>query len=115
MRCARDSALGKDLIERADFRDAYCAPLSRSDLDVVDIFFGIFAQRPGWMKLMRIARNKVAGLTGLEVPTTSEILHMEKRDRYFVGEKIGPWPISSAPTNSLRAGTTSTWIIGSRS
>jgi len=48
----RHSALGKDLIERADFRDAFRAPLSRSDLDVVDIFFGIFEHRPGWMKLM---------------------------------------------------------------
>ena len=111
----RHSALGKALIERADFRDAYRAPLTRSDLDVVDIFFGIFGERPGWMNLMLIARNKVVGLAGLEVPTSLEIMNMEKRDRYFVGEKIGPWPISSAPTNSLRAGTTSTWIIGSRS
>jgi hypothetical protein len=39
----RHSALGKDLIERADFRDAYRVPLSRPDLSVVDIFFGI-----GW-------------------------------------------------------------------
>ena len=59
----RHSALGKALIERADFRDAYRAPLSRSDLDVVDIFFGIFGHRPGWMNLMLIARNKVAGLS----------------------------------------------------
>ena len=82
----RHSALGKDLIERADFRDAYRAPLSRSDLDVVDIFFGIFGQRPVWMNLMLVARNKVAGLAGLEVPTTLEIMNMEKKDRYFVGE-----------------------------
>ena len=100
----RHSALGKDLIERADFRDAYRAPLSRSDLDVVDIFFGIFGQRPGWMKLMLIARNKGAGLAGLEVPTTLEILHMEKRDRYFVGEKIGPWPIFFLRADELVAG-----------
>ena len=100
----RHSALGKDLIERADFRDAYCAPLSRSDLDVVDIFFGIFAQRPGWMNLMLIARNKVASLAGLEVPTTLEILNMEKRDRYFVGEKIGPWPIFFLGSDELVAG-----------
>jgi hypothetical protein len=85
----RHSALGKDLIERADFRDAYRAPLSRSDLSVVEIFFAIFARRPGWMKLMLIARNNAAALAGLEVPTTSEIMNMEKRDRYFVGEKIG--------------------------
>ena len=40
-----DSALGKDLIERADFRDAYRAPLSRSDLSVVEIFFAGFLWR----------------------------------------------------------------------
>jgi Protein of unknown function (DUF2867) len=72
----RHSALGKALIERADFRHAYCAPLSRSDLDVVDIFFGIFGQRPSWMNLMLIARNKVAGLAGLEVPTCRRKVEM---------------------------------------
>ena len=98
------SALGKDLIERADFRDAYRAPLNRSDLSVVEIFFAIFARRPGWMNLMLIARNKAAALAGLEVPTTSEILNMEKRDRYFVGEKIGPWPIYFLGSDELVAG-----------
>ena len=81
----RHSALGKDLIERADFRDAYRAPLSRSDLSVVEIFFAIFARRPGWMNLMLIARNKAAALAGFEVPTTAEIMNMEERERYFVG------------------------------
>ena len=98
------SALGKNLIDRADFRDACRAPLSRSDLSVVEIFFGIFAQRPGWTILMLIARNKVAALAGLEVPTTSEIVNMEKRDRYFVGEKIGPWPIFFLGSDELVAG-----------
>jgi hypothetical protein len=98
------SALSKDLIERADFHDAYRAPLSRSDLSVIEIFFGIFAQRPGWMNLMLIARNKVAALFGLEVPTTSEIVNMEKRDRYHVGEKIGTWPIFFLGSDELIAG-----------
>jgi hypothetical protein len=100
----RHSALGKDLIERADFRDAYRAPLSRSDLSVVEIFFAIFARRPGWMNLMLIARNKAAALAGLEVPTTAEIMNIEKRDRYFVGEKIGPWPIFFLGSDELVAG-----------
>jgi hypothetical protein len=98
------SALGKDLIERADFRDAYRAPLNRSDLSVVEIFFAIFTRRPGWMNLMLIARNKAAALAGLEVPTTSEIMNMEKRDRYFVGQKIGPWPIFFLGSDELVAG-----------
>ena len=100
----RHSALGRDLIERADFRDAYRAPLNRSDLSVVEIFFAIFAQRPGWMNLMLIARNKVAALAGLEVPTISEIVNIEKRGRYLVGEKIGPWPIFFLGSDELIAG-----------
>src|SRR5260370_17600491 len=86
-------ALGRELIERADFRDAYRVPLRRPDLGVVDIFFGIFAHRPAWMTLMLIARNKAAALAGLETPTTSEIMALEKPALYAVGEKIGPWPI----------------------
>jgi hypothetical protein len=100
----RHSALGKNFIERADFRDAYRAPLSRSDRSVVEIFFAIFAQRPGWMNLMLIARNKAAALAGLEVPTKSEIMNMEQRDHYFIGEKIGPWPIFILSSDELVAG-----------
>jgi hypothetical protein len=98
------SALGKDLIERADFRDAYRAVLSRSNLGVIDIFFGVFAHPPGWMNLMLIARNKAAALTGLEVPATAEIVNMERRDHYSVGEKIGPWPIFFLGSDELIAG-----------
>jgi hypothetical protein len=97
-------ALGRELIERADFRDAYRVPLRRPDLGVVDIFFGVFAHRPAWMTLMLIARNKAAALAGLETPTTSEIVTLEKRARYAVGEKIGPWPIFFLGADELVAG-----------
>jgi hypothetical protein len=97
-------ALGRELIERADFRDAYRVPLHRPDLGVVDIFFGVFAHRPVWMNLMLIARNKAAALAGLETPTTSEIVTFEKRARYAVGEKIGPWPIFFLGADELVAG-----------
>src|SRR6516225_12501353 len=40
-----ESALGKTLIERADFSDAYRAPLRRPEAGVVEIFFAIFAHR----------------------------------------------------------------------
>ena len=33
-----------------------------------------------------------------------EIVNMEKRDRYFVGEKIGPWPIFFLGSDELVAG-----------
>ena len=98
------STLGRELIERAYFRDAYRAPLSRRDLGIVDIFFGIFAHHPLWMKLLLIVRNKLASLVGLKAPMASEILHVEIKDRYAVGEKIGVWPIFSLSEQEIVAG-----------
>jgi hypothetical protein len=98
------SALGRDLIERADFHDAYRALLLHPDLSVVDIFFAIFGHRPAWMNVMLIARNKVAALVGLEVPTTAEIMNVDKKDHYSIGEKIGPWPIFFLGADELVAG-----------
>jgi hypothetical protein len=98
------SMLSRELIERAYFRDSYRAPLSRRELGIVDIFFGIFAHHPLWMKLLLIVRNKVASLAGLDAPTASEILHLEIKDRYGVGEKIGVWPIFSLSENEVVAG-----------
>jgi len=74
------SMLSREAIERANFRDAYRALLSRRELGIVDIFFGIFAHHPLWMKLLLIVRNKVASLAGLDAPTASEILHVEIKD-----------------------------------
>jgi len=98
------SLLGREMVERAYFRHSCRAPLSRADTGITDIFFAIFAHRPPWMKLLLIARNKLAALAGLDAPTASEILHVEIRDRYAVGEKIGAWPIFSLSDDELVAG-----------
>src|SRR5260370_36198028 len=98
------SMLSRELIERGYFRGAYRVPLSRKELGIIDIFFGIFAHHPLWMKLLLIARNKVASLAGLDAPTASEILHVETKDRYVVGEKIGVWPIFSLSKDEVVAG-----------
>jgi Protein of unknown function (DUF2867) len=98
------SLLGRELIEGVYFRDSYQAPLSRMELGIVDIFFGIFGHHPLWMKLLLVVRNKVAFLAGLDAPTTSEILHVEIKDRYAVGDKIGVWPIFSLSEDEVVAG-----------
>lgn len=51
-----------------------------------------------------IARNRLAALCGLEVPTASEILNPLKMSSYDVGGKIGPWPIFSLTESELVAG-----------
>jgi hypothetical protein len=59
------SALSRELIERAYFRDSYRAPLTRSELGIVDIFFRsaarisrvpLPASRPCAFRWFRLAR-----------------------------------------------------------
>jgi hypothetical protein len=99
-----DSLLGRQVIEHAYFRDAYRVPLSRAELGIVDVFFAIFAHHPLWMKLLLIVRNKLASLAGLDAPTASEILHVESRKHYLVGDKISVWPIFALSDNEIVAG-----------
>jgi len=98
------SMLSRELIERAYFRDSYRAPLSRRELGIIDIFFGIFAHHPLWMKLLLILRNKAVSFAGLDAPTASEILHVKIKARYVVGEKIGVWPIFGLSEDEIVAG-----------
>jgi hypothetical protein len=96
--------LGRDLIDHSYFRDSYRAPMNRPDLEITQVFFAIFGHKPIWVKLLLIARNAVARLGGLDVPTVGEILNPVFRDRYVVGDKIGPWPIFFIDDDEIVAG-----------
>ena len=75
-----------------------------SELGIVDLFFRIFAHLPFPAKALLIVRNKFASLIGLEAPTASEVLHIEIKDHYAVGDKIGVWPIFFLGEDELVAG-----------
>ncbi len=98
------SVLDRNVIKAAYFRDAYRAPLTHVDANVIDIFFSIFGHRPIWMKAPLIIRNKIASLSGLDAPTTAEIIHPDIKSSYQVGDKIGAWPIFALSETELVAG-----------
>jgi hypothetical protein len=98
------SVLDRALVGNADYHDSYSVRLSHFELGIVDIFFRIFAHLPFPAKALLIVRNKFASLIGLEAPTASEVLHIEIKDHYAVGDKIGVWPIFFLGENELVAG-----------
>ena len=98
------SLLGRTLIDSAYFKDAYCTSLNRPDTRMTAIFFSIFGHHPWWMNKALIARNRLASLAGLEVATAAEVTHIEVKDNYKVGEKIGRWPIFYLTDTELVAG-----------
>lgn len=98
------SVLDRSLIDVAYFRDSYRAVLNRKSASVVDLFLGIFAHHPLWMKAVLIVRNRIASLCGLEAPTAAEIVNVEIKKSYSVGDKIGVWPIFALTETELVAG-----------
>jgi hypothetical protein len=98
------SALSRDVVEAAYFRDSYRAPLAREDLGIIQIYVALFGHSPLFVKLLLIARNALAKLAGLEVPAMRDIMNFEVRDSYRIGEKIGPWPIFSIDAREIVAG-----------
>ncbi len=98
------SVLGARLVEAAYFRDSYRAPLLCTHASTVEIFFAIFGHHPAWMKLTLIVRNRIASFCGLDAPTASEIINVEIKSSYHVGDKIGVWPIFALTESELVAG-----------
>lgn len=98
------SVLDRRLIETAYFQDSYRAPLSRTHAGIIDIFLGIFAHHPMWMKIILILRNRIVSFFGLDAPPASELINFEIRSNYGVGDKIGVWPILSLTETELIAG-----------
>jgi hypothetical protein len=98
------SILSRDLIDSSYFHDSYRAPLTRTDLGIVDIFFAVFGHSPLWVKVLLVARNAIARLAGLEAATVAEIMKPKIRKTYGVGDKIGAWPVFFIGDNEIVAG-----------
>ena len=98
------SLLDPAKVRAADFKDAYRAPIARSDQGMVELFAALFGHHPLPVKLALVARNAVAGLCGLNVPPAADILRPAIRGSYAVGDKIGPWPVFAITEHELIAG-----------
>lgn len=98
------SLLGGERPTSAYFWDAYRAPLRRPQASVVDIFFAILGHHPWWMKAALIVRNVLASWCGLDAPRAAEIVHLEVKASYRVGETIGVWQLYALTDIELIAG-----------
>jgi hypothetical protein len=98
------SALDRAMVGASDFRDSYRVQLAHPDRGMAEIFFAVFGHTPLWMKTMLLARNALARLAGLEVPKVAEIMTLEVKSTYHIGDKIGPWPVFFVGNDEIIAG-----------
>jgi Protein of unknown function (DUF2867) len=98
------SLIDRHWVETASFREAFRVPLRRAEASVADLFFAVFGHHLAWLNGLLVVRNCIASACGLEAPTVAEILVVERKSRYAVGDKIGPWPIFALTDTELVAG-----------
>ncbi len=99
-----DTALDRELVERAFFTDSYQVSLMHGSATVVDIFFAVFGHHPAWLKAVLLVRHRVGALLGLQAASTAEVMSSSRAASYRVGQHIGPWPIYFLGENELVAG-----------
>jgi hypothetical protein len=108
-----DTALDRELVERAFFTDSYQVSLTHSSATVVDIFFAVFGHHPLWLKAVLLVRHRVGAWLGLQAASTAEVMNPSRAASYRVGQHIGPWQFTSWARASLwLVETTSTLISG---
>ena len=66
--------------------------------------FHRFAHHPLWMKVALIARNRIASWCGLAAPKAADILHVDIKRSYAVGDMLGVWPLYVLTDTELVAG-----------
>jgi Protein of unknown function (DUF2867) len=98
------SAIDRQMVDAAYFRDSYRTPLRTADSSMAAIFFDLFGHNPGWVKALLLARNRIAAGFGLDVPKAADIQHPTQKAHYAVGDLIGPWPIFCLTEHELIAG-----------
>jgi hypothetical protein len=98
------SALDRQVVNAAYFRDAYRAPLINPTASVAEIFFAVFGHHPLACKLLLVGRNWIARKCGLEVPSASSVWRPVAKSGYGPGETIGPWPVFHVSETELIAG-----------
>ncbi|MFM9852005.1 MAG: DUF2867 domain-containing protein [Sphingomonadaceae bacterium] len=99
-----DSGLDRRMVDAVYFTDSYRAPLRDSSASMTDIFFDLFGHHPTWAKSILLVRNRIVALFGLDVPNDEDILDPKRKERYAVGDTIGPWPIFALTDDELIAG-----------
>lgn len=99
-----DSALNGGFVQSADHVDAFKVPLARHDRTVTDLFYGVFAHRPYWLRLLLAARNAIASVGGLETTPAAETLRPRTNAQHAVGDTIGGWRIFALSTSELVVG-----------
>src|SRR5262245_12810861 len=102
-RIPSDSALASDP-HNIYYSDSFEVRLNRTELKMHEIYLGIFAWPPAWLKRLLVVRTKIVSLFGIKGPTREQLNAVEIKDRYEVGEKIALFTLYSQSDTEIISG-----------
>ncbi len=99
-----ESALNTSFAVSADHVDAFTAPLSDPGRSLPEIFHGIFAHRPYWLRAIFATRNMAAKACGLATTPLAETLRPSVTLQPKVGGTLGGWNVYTLDADELVVG-----------
>jgi hypothetical protein len=99
-----DSALQGSFVASADHVDAFLVPLSDPERSLPEIFNGIFAHRPPWLRAILATRNVMAKACGLETTPIKDTLKPRLTTHPEVGGTLGGWNVYALEASELIVG-----------
>lgn len=99
----QDSALRGGL-DRADFWDAYEAPLRDPSLTPAEIALKSFGATPGWVSALMALRNGMVRLVGLKPVGAIRVANGKPATAYRVGDRLGIFTIRAMGEREILMG-----------
>ncbi len=84
--------------------DSFEVPLRRTELSIQDIYLAIFSHPPRIYKILLVIRNAIVSMFGIKGPTTAQVNHITRQEKYAVGEKIALFTLFSQNEREIIAG-----------
>jgi len=84
--------------------DSFEARLSRTELNMPEIYLGILAHLPWWVSWLLVVRTKIVSMFGIKGPTRAQLNNIKIKAKYAVGEKMALFTLYSQDENEIVAG-----------
>jgi uncharacterized protein DUF2867 len=84
--------------------DSFEVPLRRIELSITDIYLGVFAHHPSWMKWFIVIRGKIVRVFGLRATTLAELSNIEIKKKYALGDRIARFTLFAQNENEIVTG-----------
>lgn len=94
----------KSYLNHTDYWDSFETNLNKDELDIYNIYLGIFSHPPQWLKRLFTLQEKMATVLSLKSSSAAELNQVDRKLKYKIGDKVGLFTLLSVEENEIILG-----------